>query len=94
MVGLVRRLAVVGAAAVTPLTFATLVTPGVSSAVECGWGTVFDPPSNTCVAAPAPPPPPPPPPPPAWNGDITPYFGVSVCVPIPVPFAPSICAGI
>jgi hypothetical protein len=27
--------------------------------------------------------PPPAPPPPAWNGDITPYFSVGVCAPIP-----------
>jgi hypothetical protein len=79
-------------AAFGALAFATIVTPGVSGAVECGWGTVYDGPSNSCVAAPAPPPPAPPPP--AWNGDITPYFGVGVCVPIPVPFAPSICGGI
>ena len=37
---------------------------------------------------------PPPPPPPAWNGAITPGFRVGVCVPIPVPFAPSVCTGI
>jgi hypothetical protein len=87
-----RRLAAAGAAAVGPLAFATIVTPGVGNAVECGWGTLYDAPSNSCVAAPAPPPPAPPPP--AWNGDITPYFGVGVCVPIPVPFAPSICGGV
>lgn len=84
-----HRSATVGAAAFGALAFATTVTPGVSSAVDCGWGTVFDPPSNTCVAAPAPPPPPPPPP--AWNGDITPYFSVGVCAPIPFV---SICTGI
>jgi hypothetical protein len=87
-----RRVAIVGAAALVPLAIATIATPGVGSAVECGVGTVFDQPSNSCVAAPAPPPPPPPPP--AWNGDITPYFSVGACIPIPVPFAPSICAGI
>ena len=91
MVRIIHRLPIVGAAAVAPLAFMTVVTPGVSSAVECGWGTVFDPPSNTCVAAPAPPPPPPPPPPPAWNGDITPYFSVGICAPIPFV---SVCAGI
>lgn len=87
-----HRVAVIGAAVIAPFAFATIATPGVSAAVECGWGTVYDAPSNTCVAAPAPPPPAPPPP--AWNGDITPYFSVGACVPIPVPFAPSICAGI
>jgi hypothetical protein len=84
-----RHLATVGAVTLMPVAFATIVTPGVSTAVECGWGTVFDPPSNTCVAAPAPPPPPPPPP--AWNGDITPYFSIGVCAPIPFV---SICTGI
>ena len=86
MAGIIHRLAIIGASA--PLALVTLISPGVSNATECGWGTVFDPPSNTCVAAPLPPPPP------AWNGDITPGFGVSVCVPIPVPFAPSVCTGI
>ena len=71
MVGIIHRLAIIGAAALAPLAFVTVVSPGVSNATECGWGTVFDPPSNTCVAAPLPPPPPP-----AWNGDITPGFGV------------------
>ena len=94
MAGIIHRFAIIGASSLAPLAFVTLVSPGVSNATECGWGTVFDPPSNTCVAAPLPPPPPPPPPPPAWNGDITPGFGVGVCVPIPVPFVPSVCAGI
>ncbi len=91
MVNRIHRVAIVGAAAMVPLAFVTVVAPGVSSAVECGWGTVFDPPSNTCVAAPAPPPPPPPPPPPAWNGDVTPFFSVGICAPIPFV---SVCAGI
>ena len=89
MMSTIHRAAAVSVAALGALTFATIVVPGVSSAVECGWGTVFDPPSNTCVAAPAPPPPPPPPP--AWNGDITPYFSIGVCAPIPFV---SICTGI
>jgi hypothetical protein len=84
-----HRLAAVTVAAFGALAFATIFTPGVSGAVDCGWGTVFDPPSNTCVAAPAPPPPPPPPP--AWNGDITPYFSIGVCAPIPFV---AICTGI
>jgi hypothetical protein len=91
MVNTIHRVAIVGATAMAALAFVTVVNPGVSSAVECGWGTVFDPPSNTCVAAPAPPPPPPPPPPPVWNGDITPYFSVGICAPIPFV---SVCAGI
>jgi hypothetical protein len=93
MVGIIHRSAIIGASVWAPVAFVIVVSPGLSNATECGWGTVFDPPSNTCVAAPLPPPPPPPPPP-AWNGDITPGFGVGVCVPIPVPFVPSVCAGI
>jgi hypothetical protein len=76
------------AATCAPLVVVGLVSSGVSTAAECGQGTVFDPPSNTCVAAPLPPPPPPPP---AWNGDITPYFSVGICAPIPFV---SLCAGI
>jgi hypothetical protein len=91
MVKKVQRRSIIIAVAFAPLMYVALISPGVGSAAECGWGTVFDPPTNLCVPAP---PPPPPPPPPAWNGDITPYFGVGVCVPIPVPFAPSVCAGI
>ncbi len=93
MAGTIHRLEIIGMTSLAPFAFVTLMAPGVGSAAECGWGTVFDPPSNTCVAAPLPPPPPPPPPP-AWNGDLTPGFGVGVCVPIPVPFAPSVCTGI
>jgi hypothetical protein len=84
--------ATIAAATLSPLAYLTVIAPGVSQAAECGWGTVYDAPTNNCVPAPLPPPPPPPPP--AWNGDITPYFSVGVCVPIPVPFAPSVCAGI
>jgi hypothetical protein len=87
MMRTIYRLAIIGVTAFAALAFGTVVAPGVSNAVECGWGTVYDAPSNSCVAAPAPPPP-------AWNGDITPYFGVGVCVPIPVPFAPSVCGGV
>ena len=96
MMGMIEHLAAIVAATLTPLALAILVSPGVSNATVCGLGTVYDPPSDTCViAGPAPPPLlPPPPPPPVWNGDITPGFGVSVCVPIPVPFAPSVCAGV
>jgi hypothetical protein len=89
MVDTIQRLAVVCVATLAPLALVTIVSPGVSNAVECGWGTVFDPPSNSCVAAPLPPPPPP-----AFNGDLTPGFSVGVCIPIPLPFAPSVCTGI
>jgi hypothetical protein len=92
MVGKIHRVAMIAAAALAPLALVTVVSPGVSNAAECGSGTVFDPPSNTCVAAPLPPPPPPPsPPPPAWNGDLTPYFSVGICAPIPFV---SLCTGI
>jgi hypothetical protein len=84
-----HRCAFIGVTALLPLAFTTVASPAVSHAVECGQGTVFDAPSNTCVAAPLPPAPPPPPP--AWNGDITPYFSVGVCAPIPIV---SLCTGI
>lgn len=90
----VNRLAVVVAGSVAPLAAVTLVSPGVSSATECGVGTVYDAPSNSCiVAAPPPPLPPPPPPPPPLppNGDLTPYFSVGICAPIPFV---SLCTGI
>jgi hypothetical protein len=91
-----NRLFVGLAALSAPFGFVVLFSPGASSAAECGAGTIYDAPSNSCVVPPAPllPPPPPPPPPPAWNGDITPGFSVGVCIPIPVPFAPSVCTGI
>ena len=89
MVGGIHRLAMIAAATLAPLTLVTVVSTGVSNAAACGSGTVFDPPSNTCVAAPLPPPPPPPPP--AWNGDLTPYFSVGICAPIPFV---SLCTGI
>jgi hypothetical protein len=89
MAGTLLKLEIIAASSLAPLTVVTLPT---ASAAECGWGTVYDAPTNSCVAAP--PPPAPPPPPPAWNGDLTPGFGVGVCVPIPVPFAPSVCGGV
>jgi hypothetical protein len=87
----VFRLTGIVAATLAPLSCVLLASPGVANAVECGFGTVFDPPSNTCVAAPLPPPPPPPPPPPGFNGDLTPYFSVGICAPIPFV---SLCTGI
>jgi hypothetical protein len=87
MTAIIHRLVVVSAAASALLALVVAISPGLSSATECGQGTVFDPPSNTCVAAALPPPPPPP----AWNGDITPYFSVGVCAPIPFV---SLCTGI
>ncbi|WP_082963753.1 hypothetical protein [Mycobacterium sp. 852002-51961_SCH5331710] len=95
MPGINHRWAAAVPIALIPFGSAVVSPPGLATAAECGPGTVYDALSNTCVvAAPAPPPPPPPPPPPAWNGDVTPYFSVGVCVPIPVPFAPSVCASV
>ncbi|CAJ1509527.1 hypothetical protein [[Mycobacterium] burgundiense] len=89
MMNMIRRLAIGGAAASLPLAFIALGAPATAGAAECGAGTLFDPPTNTCVAAPLPPPPPPPPP--AWNGDLTPGFSVGICAPIPFV---ALCTGI
>jgi hypothetical protein len=86
---MIHRVTTISMAAVASLAVVSMSFPVVSNATECGVGTVFDPPSNTCVAAPLPPPPPPPPP--AWNGDVTPYFSVGICAPIPFV---ALCAGI
>ena len=105
MVSTANRLALIVPAIFAPLVGATWVSPAVGRAAECGDGTVYDAPSDTCVvlaqapppAAPPPPPaglpPPPPPPPPAWGGYYgpRPYVSVSVCAPIPFIH---ICAGI
>ncbi|UXA16748.1 hypothetical protein [Mycobacterium sp. SMC-4] len=85
------RHSVFGVMAVAPLASMLLVAPGPARAAECGAGTVYDPPTDTCVVAPAPPPPPPPPPPPAWNGDLTPGFSIGICAPIPFV---ALCTGI
>jgi hypothetical protein len=88
----VRRVAIIVGTGLATSWCAAMVSPGVGAAAECGVGTVYDAPSNSCVVAmPVPPPPPPPPPPPAWNGDLTPYFSVGVCAPIPFV---SLCTGI
>jgi hypothetical protein len=85
----IHHLGIVGGAVLAAFTAVMAVSPGVGNAAECGWGTVYDGPSNSCVPAPLPPPPPPPPP--AWNGDLTPYFSVGICAPIPFV---SLCTGI
>lgn len=75
-----------------PVAVHSVVVPATADAAECGAGTVYDPPTDTCVAAPPPPaPPPPPPPPPPWNGDPTPGFSIGICAPIPFV---SLCTGI
>jgi hypothetical protein len=86
---MLHRLGVAAASMSAACALTLVVTPGVGNAAECGEGTFYDAPTNSCVAAPLPPPPPPPPP--AWNGDITPYFSVGICAPIPFV---SLCAGI
>ena len=84
--GKVRRIATAWVACFAAAAFVTVVGPAVAQATECGVGTVYDPPTNTCVAAPVPPPPPPP-----WNGDPTPGFSNGICAPIPFV---SLCTGI
>ncbi|MBV8347542.1 MAG: hypothetical protein JOZ49_08405, partial [Mycolicibacterium sp.] len=53
MMGITRRLALVVAAALTPLAF---VSPVVSKATVCGAGTLLDTGSDTCIVAGPPPP--------------------------------------
>lgn len=86
MVITVRSIAIAGAGALLPLAYATFVSMGDARAAECGPGTFYDAPTNTCLAAPLPPPPAPP-----WNGDPTPGFSIGVCAPIPFV---SLCTGI
>ena len=90
------RTATLVPAALLMLEGTAVLSPAIGRAAECGVGTVYDAPSNTCVVAaapaaePLPPPPPPPPPPPAWNGP-TPYVSASICAPIPFV---ALCVGI
>lgn len=98
MLSLANRLALVVPAVAAPLVIATFVSPAVSRATQCGGGTVYDAPSDTCVvdaAAPAPQAPAPaaPAPPPAWGGYYgpTPWVSVSICAPMPII---NICVGI
>ncbi|GAA4544459.1 hypothetical protein GCM10023161_31190 [Mycobacterium paraffinicum] len=101
-----NRLALIGPAVLGLAVTTTSLLPAVSRAAECGEGTVYDAPSDTCVvlaqatqpvapppAAPPPPPPPAAPPPPAWGGYYgpRPYVSASICAPIPII---RICAGI
>lgn len=78
-----RKRAAILVGALAALGGAAVAAPAVSSAAECGPGTVYDAPTNMCVAAPppaqwnAPPPPPPAPPPPP------PLPPISICPPIP-----------
>ncbi len=109
MLSIVNRLAFIGPAVFALAVTTTSLSPAVSRAAECGEGTVYDAPSDTCVvlaqaaqpaapppAAPPPPPPaapPPPPPPPAWGGYYGPRPYVSASICAPIPII-HICAGI
>ena len=84
------------AAALAALAGAALAVPAVSNAAQCGPGTFYDAPTDTCLVESVSqlPPPlpgvPPPPPPPAWNGP-TPWVSASVCAPIPIL---NLCVGV
>ena len=75
-----RFIAVVSVA--LALASSTVISPGISTATECGPGTVYDAPSDTCVAVAQPPPAPYPPYGyggyGGYGGDFTPGF--SVCL--------------
>ncbi len=94
MIAIANRLALIVAAVLLLVAIATSMSPAVSKAAECGEGTVYDAPSDTCVVVAQPPPPPalppPPPPPPVWYGP-SPYVSVSICAPLRFVH---ICAGI
>lgn len=92
MIGIANRLAFTVPAILAPLVITTAVSPAVSKAAECGEGTVYDAPSDTCVVAQSPPPQYAPPPP-AWGGwyGPGPYVSIGICAPIPFV---QICAGI
>lgn len=79
MKAIVRRVVAVGPAALATFAAAAGLAPAVSGAAECGPGTVYDAPSNMCVAAPAPPGWDAGPPPPA-SPSLPP---ISICPPIP-----------
>ncbi len=82
----VRRIALAVPVAAATSVGAAVMAPALSDAAQCGPGTVYDAPSDSCVVAPgaapadwnapAPAPPPPPPPAPALPP-------VSICPPIP-----------
>jgi hypothetical protein len=74
------RSAVLLPAALVTLGGSALLAPAVGNAAQCGPGTVYDAPTDSCVVAPAVPaqwnaPPPPPAPPPLPP--------ISICPPIP-----------
>ena len=84
------RTAVAGVAAASVIAVISTLGAATSKAAECGDGTVYDAPSDTCVVAAQPlgqpppspeAPPPSPPPPPAWVP--TPHVSIGICAPIP-----------
>lgn len=86
MIATVKRAAFVFPAALLALGGAAVIAPAIGTAAECGPGTVYDPPTDMCVAAPAPaawdaPPPPAPAPPPSVLPPGMPP--VQICPPIP-----------
>ncbi len=88
MIATVCRAALVVPAAFAALAGGTAIAPAIGSAAECGPGTVYDAPTDMCVAAPAtaawdaaPPPPAPTPPPPSVLPPGMPP--VQICPPIP-----------
>lgn len=68
-----------------------IASPPVSRAAQCGPGTFYDAPSDTCLVAAAPAPPPLPPPPPPPPNVPTPAVSASICAPIPLV---ALCVGI
>jgi hypothetical protein len=87
MIATVWRAALVFPAAFAVLAGGTVIAPAIGHAAVCGPGTVYDAPTDMCVAAPAPaawnaPPPPPaaPPPPSVLPPGMPP---VQICPPIP-----------
>ena len=50
MLNLANRLVLIVLAVLAPLLIATSVSPAVSKAAECGEGTVYNAPSDTCIA--------------------------------------------
>lgn len=92
MTALLKRSAAVVPAALTIFAGAAVLAPALGSATQCGPGTVYDPPTDSCVLPPPPPPGPwnAPPPPPAPLGAPPPPSvlppgmpPIQICPPIP-----------
>ena len=79
MLSRANSLTLVGRAVVALVVAITSVSPAVSQAARCGEGTLYDGPSDTCVAVAQPPPSPPPPR--AWHGP-RPHVSVGICAPL------------